>query len=121
VSLFNQGKPSRVISRGTVCRVRDEVKTLYVCPDNCRAEITMLYCVNVNGTASATVQWTRQSDSEVFSLIGGKNLGQGDFVLLTGATLVIEPGDVLTCVAKDRNNPEMNFMCTVIETFIPVG
>jgi hypothetical protein len=81
----------------------------------------MLFCVNVNGTASAATKWTRASDSEVFSLIGGKNLSQGENLLLTGATLVLEPGDTLTCVSSGTNDPEMDFMCTVIETFIPVG
>ena len=121
MSLFNQGKPSRVVSKGTVVTVNDTFQTLYTCPSNCRAEITMLYVVNANGNASPLVVWQRASDSAVFNLIGGKNFSQGDSALLTGATLVLEPGDILKCKTTGNNTPEMDFMCTVIETFIPVG
>jgi len=121
VSFFNQGKPARIISRGVICDVQDEVGDLYICPDNCRAEITMLFCVNANGNTTALAKWVRASDSAEFRIIGGKNLGLGDSILLTGATLVLEPGDKITCVAADNTTPELDYMCTVVETFIPVG
>jgi hypothetical protein len=121
VSFFNQGKPARIVSKGVICDVEDQAETLYTCPDNCRAEVTMLFCVNANGTTSALAKWVRDSDSAEFRLIGGKNLGTGDFILLTGATLVLEPGDKIDCIAADNATPELDFMCTVIETFIPVG
>lgn len=121
MSFFNQGKPARIVSKGVICDVEDQVETLYTCPDNCRAEITMLFVVNANGTTSAIARWHRASDSAVFNLVGGKNLALGENILLTGATLVLEPGDSIRCTATDNNTPEMDFMCTVIETFIPVG
>ena len=121
MSFFNQGKPARIVSRGVICDVEDQVETLYTCPDNCRGEITMLFCVNANGNTSALAKWVRFSDSSEFRLIGGKNLSQGDSILLTGATLVLEPGDKITCVATDNATPEIDYMCTVIETFVPVG
>lgn len=121
MSLFNQGKPSRIISKGVVCDTQNQFETLYTCPSNCRAEMTMLYCVNANGTTTALARWTRASDSAVFRLIGGKNLSAGEFILLTGATLVLEPGDTITCVAQNNATPELDYICTVVETFIPVG
>lgn len=121
MSLFSQGKPARTISRGVVCDTEDQVETLYTCPANCRAEVNMLLCVNANGNTSALAKWTRASDSAEFRLIGGKNLGLGDNILLTGATLVLEPGDTITCVATGNATPELDYVCTVIETFIPVG
>jgi hypothetical protein len=121
MSFFNQGKPARIVSRGVICDTEDQVETLYTCPDNCRGEITMLFCVNANGNTSALAKWVRFSDSSEFRLIGGKNLSQGDSILLTGATLVLEPGDKIACVATDNATPELDYMCTVIETFVPVG
>ena len=121
MSLYSQGKPARVESKGVVCTVEDQVETLYTCPANCRAEVSMLYCVNPNGNTSAIAKWVRASDSAEFRLIGGKNLGTGEFVLLTGATLVLEPGDAITCVATGISSPELDYMCTVTETFQPVG
>lgn len=121
MSLFNQGKAARTVSRGVICDTEDQVETLYTCPANCRAEVTMLFCVNANGNTSALAKWYRASDSAEFNLIGGKNLGVGEFILLTGATLVLEPGDELRCMATGNTAPTLDYMCTVTETFIPVG
>lgn len=121
MTLFNPGKPARTVSKGVICDVENQAETLYTCPDNCRAEVTMLFVVNANGNTSALATWTRASDSAQFRLIGGKNLGTGDFLLLTGATLVLEAGDTITCVATGNAAPELDYMCTVTETFIPVG
>ena len=121
MSLFSQGKPARTVSKGVICDTQDAVETLYTCPANCRAEVTMLFCVNANGTTTALAKWVRNSDSAEFRLIGGKNLGAGDYILLTGATLVLEPGDTLKCIASGNSSPELDFMCTVVETFVPVG
>ena len=121
MTLYSQGKPARTVSKGVICDTQDAVETLYTCPSNCRAEVFMLLCVNANGNTTALAKWVRASDSAEFRLIGGKNLGVGEFVLLTDATLVLEPGDALKCVASGNAAPELDFMCTVTETFIPVG
>lgn len=121
MTLYSPGKPARIVSKGVICTVEDQVETLYTCPANCRAEVSMLYCVNANGNASATAKWVRASDSAEFRLIGGKNLGLGETVLLTGATLVLEQGDTITCVATGNASPELDYMCTVTEMFQPVG
>lgn len=121
MTLFNQGKPARTISRGVICDTNNQVETLYTCPANCRAEVTLLYVVNANGNTTADAKWVRASDSAQFKLIGGKNLGLGESVLLTNATLVLEPGDTLQCIASGNSSPEMSYICTVTETFIPVG
>ena len=121
MTLYSQGKPARTVSKGVICDTEDAVETLYTCPANCRAEVSMLFAVNANGNTTALAKWVRASDSSEFRLIGGKNLGLGEFVLLTGATLVLEAGDTLKCIASGNAAPELDFMCTVTETFIPVG
>ena len=121
MTLYSQGKPARTVSSGVICDTEDAVETLYTCPANCRAEVSMLFAVNANGNTTALAKWVRASDSSEFRLIGGKNLGLGEFVLLTGATLVLEPGDTLKCIASGNAAPELDFMCTVTETFVPVG
>lgn len=121
MTLFSPGKPARTVSKGVICDTENAVETLYTCPANCRAEVTVLFAVNANGNTTALAKWVRASDSAEFRLIGGKNLGLGEFVLLTGATLVLEPGDKIDCIASGNATPELDFMCTVTETFIPVG
>jgi len=121
MTLVSPGKPSRVISKGVICDTEDAVEVLYTCPANCRAEVTMLFCVNANGNTTALAKWYMASTGEEYRLIGGKNLGIGEFVLLTGATLVLEPSDEIRCIASGNSTPELDFMCTVTETFVPVG
>jgi len=121
MTLSSPGKPARIVSRGVICDTEDQVETLYVCPANCRAEVSMLFCVNANGNTSALAKWYKADTAEQFNLIGGKNLGTGEFVLLTGATLVLEPSDEIRCIASGNVAPELDFMCTVTETFKPVG
>src|SRR5210317_1627110 len=121
MTLVSPGKPARTVSKGVICDTEDAVETLYTCPANCRGEVSMLLCVNANGTTSALAKWYKSDTAEEYNLIGGKNLGVGEFVLLTGATLVLEPGDELRCVATGNASPQLDYMCTVTETFVPVG
>lgn len=121
MTLVSPGKPARTISKGVICDTEDAVENLYTCPANCRAEVSLLYIVNVNGTTDAEAQWYKADTAETFRLVGGKNLSSGETVLLTGATLVLEAGDRLDAIASNNASPEMDFICTVTETFIPVG
>lgn len=121
MTLVSPGKPSRVVSKGVICDTEDQVETLYTCPAKCRAEVSMLFCVNANGNTSALAKWYMASTGEEYNLIGGKNLGVGESILLTGATLVLEPGDELRCIATGNASPQLDYMCTVTETFVPVG
>ena len=121
MTLVSPGKPARIVSKGVICDTEDQVEVLYTCPANCRGEVSMLFCVNANGNTSALAKWYRASTAEQFNLIGGKNLISGESILLTGATLVLEAGDEIRCIAEGNLSPELDFMCTVTETFIPVG
>jgi len=121
MTLVSPGKPARIVSKGVICDTEDQVELLYTCPANCRGEMSMLFAVNANGNTTTTATWYRASDAAEFRLIGGKNLIAGEYILLTGATLVLEPGDQIRCVATSQASPELDFMCTVTETFVPVG
>lgn len=121
MTLVSPGKPARTVSKGVICDTEDQVETLYTCPANCRAEVSMLFCVNANGNTSALAKWYKSDTAEEYNLIGGKNLGVGESILLTGATLVLEPGDELRCIATGNVAPQLDYMCTVTETFVPVG
>jgi hypothetical protein len=66
---------------------------IYTCPANCRAEVTMLMVVNAGGsTTTATVIWYDASKTVDVHILGSKSLSAGDYVLFTGATLVLEAG-----------------------------
>jgi hypothetical protein len=81
----------------------------------------MLFIVNANGNTSVGSTWYDASSDTSFHLVGGKNMTSGEYLLLTGATLVLEPGDEIDITPTGNASPNIDAMCTVIETFIPVG
>lgn len=121
MTLVSPGKAARTKSEAVSCEVEDQLYTLYTCPQNCRAEITMLFVVNANGNTTVNAYWYRSALTDSFNILGGKNMGSGDYILLTGATLVLEPGDELRVMPTANTTPNIDAMCTVTETFIPVG
>jgi hypothetical protein len=81
----------------------------------------MLFVVNANGNTTVSAFWYRSALSDSFNILGGKNMGSGEYILLTGATLVLEPGDQIRIMPTGNTTPNIDAMCTVTETFIPVG
>lgn len=139
MSLNSPAKPARTRSYWTDADVEDQIFEIYTCPPNCRAEVTMLHIVNANGNTTVDAYWyvapenipyykSSHADYSTWivdgyrgRILGGKNLIGGEYVLLTGATLVIEPGDRIEVKASGNASPHIDARCTVIETFIPVG
>jgi len=121
MTLMSQGKPARTKSEAVSCETEDQLETLYTCPANCRAEVTMLFVVNANGNTTVNAFWYRAAQTESFSILGGKNMTAGEYILLTNATLVLEPGDKLQVMPIGNTSPNIDAMCTVTETFKPVG
>lgn len=121
MTLVSPGKPARTKSEAVSCEVEDQQETLYTCPSNCRAEVTMLFVVNANGNTTVSATWYRASQTTSYNILGGKNMTAGEYILLTGATLVLEPGDEIRVTPTANASPNIDAMCTVTETFIPVG
>lgn len=121
MTLMSTGKPARTKSEAVSCEIENNLYTLYTCPANCRAEVTMLFIVNANGNTTVSAFWYRASQTTSFNILGGKNMGSGEYILLTGATLVLEPGDEIRVRPSGNTTPNIDAMCTVTETFIPVG
>lgn len=133
MTLVSQGKPARTKSFWADVKVDNTVYTMYTCPANCRAEISMLHVVNANGNTSVFLYWfvapanvpdalkSTYPSGYTSNILGGKNMSVGDYVLLTGATLVLEPGDMIQVKSVGASPPHVDALCTVTETFIPVG
>ena len=133
MTLYSMGKPARTRSYWADVKLDSIMYDLYTCPTNCRAEVTMLHLVNANGNTSVFAYWFISPDNVpddlkatyptgyTSNIIGGKNLAQGEYVLLVGATLVLQPGDKLQVKSVGASPPHVDALCTVTETFIPVG
>jgi len=114
-------KPSRLKTYNVSAEVEDEVYTLYTCPANCSAQMNLLFLANANGNTSVNVGWYRVQYDDTFSILGGKNLVSGDFIQFSDAVIVFEAGDYLTVQATGNATPDIDVLCTVEETFKPVG
>jgi hypothetical protein len=121
MTLVAPGKPSRKQSFNADCNVENQTFDLYTCPANCRAEVEMLMIVNAGGNTTVTVVWNDASKSYSSRIVGGKNMGAGEYLLFTGASLVLEAGDKLQITPTGNSAPHIDGLCTVMETFIPVG
>lgn len=119
MTLVSAGKSARVRSVHTSCTVSATEYTLYTCPANCVAEVTMLLLVGV--TDSPTVDVTWNTTGGTCHILGGKNIAIGEFVLFTGATLVLQTGETLKVKATSNSAMRLDAACTVTETFIPIG
>lgn len=121
MSFIARSKAARRQSFGVSCETEDQAETLYHCPANCRAEVEMLFVVNANGNTTVSGTWYDSSASAGYAILGGKNMVSGEYLLLTGAVLVLEPGDEIRITPTGNASPNIDAMCTVVETFVPVG
>jgi len=109
----------RAKTYNVACLVQNQVYTLYTCPQNTRAVVNLLYLSNANdGNTTINVEWERADGSHVH-IIGGKNIGAGEFIQWSQGYIVFEPGDYFTATASANATPHMDVMCTVEEYFMP--
>lgn len=133
MTLVSPGKPARVRSFWADVKVDSTVYDMYTCPSNCRAEVTMLHVVNANGNTSVFLYWYVTANNVpdalkatypsgyTSNIVGGKNMSAGDYFTLTDATLVLQPGDKIQVKSVGASPPHVDALCTVTETFVPVG
>ena len=100
------------------CIVRDQVYTLYTCPQNCRAHMNLLYIANASTTTPAiTVEWERANGSHMH-IIGDKNMTAGETIQWAGSYIVFEAGDAIKATASAHASPHIDVLCTVEEFFL---
>lgn len=119
--LNNRAKVERersVVSRFTTEDLRE---VLYTCPNNCRTRVVLLFVTNANGTTSLDIEWYRASVDAHYHILGGKNLGTGEYIQLSDSYIVLEPGDKIEITPSGAASPDISAFCTVEETFVPVG
>ena len=119
MSLASPGKPARrrsVWGHNTGTTTED----VYVCPDNCRAEVTYILVNNSGGSSNSVgVKWYDDSDSYTSNFVSGKNLSSGEFLQFDGIDLVLEAGDKIQVTPDSAGH--IDSIITVTETFIPNG
>lgn len=111
---------SRMKTVNLTATTNAQEETVYTCPANCRSHASMLMITNVNGTATVDCQFHRIADSSIMHILGSKNMSTGEYVLFTGAEMVLEPGDHITLTPTGAT-PTVDIMVTVEEFFLIPG
>ena len=118
-------KNSRTKSEIIAISTDDVPVTLYTCPANAKAHMSLLFITNASSNASdIDIQWYRASVATSFFIIGGTNLSQGEFIKIDNAFIVLEAGDYITVETTSTAGsgvPDTDAFCTVEEFFNPVG
>ena len=120
---LNVTRPSRFKSYGKHAEVDDQRETIYTCPSNSVSYMSLVFVSN--GTANASdvlIEWYDASETSRITIVGSKNLAGGEFLQLSSAFLVLEPGDRLEVTPSNTaggNDPDIGVITTVEEVFLP--
>ena len=70
--------------------------TVYTCPANYIAKMTLLFVSNHGGNnKTVTIQWNDSSASQSYYIVGGYVLAATGYLKLDGSYLVLNPGDTV--------------------------
>lgn len=120
---LNVTRPSRFKSYGKHTATDGVGVVLYTCPANCVSYMSLVFLSNGTPNASdVDVIWTDYDNGDPITVIGGKNLGSGEFIQLSGSFLVLEENDTVTLTADNTaggNDPDIGGIITVEEVFLP--
>ena len=101
---------SRKVSAAITRTVADKI-TLYTVPTRNRAEWEMMYVLSLTGTDTPAVYWYDSSENVEYQVLGAKNLGAGEFVLLSTAVVVMEEADEIR--VKNSSTNTVTYIATV--------
>ncbi len=99
------------------CTVENAEVTLYTCPANCRALMSLLYVTNISGgTCTVDIEFNR-ADATHMHILGSKNMANGEFIQWSDAYIVLEPTETITVIPSSQASPHIDVMATVEEFF----
>jgi len=122
---LNVTRPSRFKSYGKHTATDGVGVLLYTCPPNTVSYMSLVFVSNATPNASdVAVVWYDNDNGDPITIVGGKNLTEGDFIQLSGSFLVLEENDTITLTADNTaggNAPDIAGIVTVEEVFLPNG
>lgn len=72
---------------------------------------TLMYIISLVGTETPKVYWYDKSSNTEYFIVGGKNLGVGDYILLSSAEVVMQEGDEIRVQNTGTNS--VTYVATV--------
>lgn len=101
---------TRKVTAAITRTVADKI-TLYTVPPRNRAEWELMYVISLTGTDTPAVYWYDKSENVEYQVLGAKNLGSGEFVLLSDAVVVMEEEDEIR--VKNSSTNTVTYIATV--------
>lgn len=89
--------------------------TLLTVPTKNTGLWNMMYIISTAGTETPKVYWYDKSSNTEYFIVGGKNLGIGDYILLSTAEVVLQEGDEIR--VQNTGTKSVTYVATV--EFIP--
>ena len=90
--------------------------TIYTCPDNYIAKMTLLFVSNHGGNnKTVSIQWNDVSASQSYYIVGGYVLSAYGYLKLDGSYLALYPGDTL--IVTPESGSSMDTTVTVEEYY----
>lgn len=84
---------SRKVS-AVATRTANSKVTIFTVPTKNTGFWKMMYIISLTGVETPKVYWYDKSTNTEYFIVGGKNLGAGDYILLDGNTeVVLQEGD----------------------------
>ena len=120
---LNVTRPSRFKSYFAHLETEDEEVTVYTCPANSVAYMSLLFLVNNDNSNSSdhSVDVYRAQDNTTYHFLTAKNLNNADFFQFSGSFIVLEPGDLIKATVSGNSTPHSEVIITVEEVFLPNG
>ena len=117
MTYYTSNKAGKTRSVNITAETEDQTETIYTCPSNTRAHMSLLYVKNISGgNCTVDVVWNR-ADSSHAHILGAKNMGNGEYIQWSGAFIVLEPGDSMVVTPSSNNTPHIDAFVTVEEFY----
>ena len=85
--------------------------TLFTVPTKNTGLWSVMYIISTAGTETPKVYWYDKSANIEYFVVGGKNLGSGDYILLSNAEVVLQAGDEIRIQNTGTNS--VTYIATV--------
>jgi hypothetical protein len=120
---LNVTRPSRFRSYFAHLETEDETTVVYTCPQNSVAYMSLIYLANNDNSNSSdhSIDIYRAQEDTTYHILSSKNLNSAEFLQLSNAFMVLEPGDRLEITVSGNATPHSDIITTVEEVFLPNG
>ena len=104
---------SRKISVATT-KTTAAKETLYTVPVKNTGLWTLAYVISTASTETPSIYWYDASTATEYLILSGKNLGAGEYILLSDAEVVLQEGDQLRVSQAGTNSVTYIFTVELI-------